>query len=126
MTETGPDRICTWCGATVGFRQACASCTEGMSKRQDVNTMTPDERADEMQSLIGVLEVPFDMLHKRITELVGRNVWTHELADPHSLVREIREQKPASIGDVVNKAQELMGDKPVIVAVISENGHSRE
>jgi hypothetical protein len=63
----------------------------------------------ELEQWIGPLEVPFDLLHARIERLVGRPVWTHELANPEALVREIRAGKLIPFSEVVTKlGKELM------------------
>ena len=49
------------------------------------------ERANELPRVIGILEVDFSLLHAWIEKLVGRPVWTHELATPEHLVAEIED-----------------------------------
>lgn len=109
----GKQRICHICGTVC--TDACPTCTAAFKHRRDATTMTAEERAVELESLVGVLEIDFDKLHQRITELVGRDVWTHELAHPENLVAEIRRGVPASIGDVLDQFAEHFHDKPIIV-----------
>lgn len=97
---------------------ACPGCGERMAR--PVETMTGDERADELQHWGDtVMTVDFDKLHKRIEELVGRPVWTHELGSqtwPH-LIREARTQEhPVDLeAHVIGSLDQVAGTKPVIV-----------
>ena len=57
---------------------ACPECEQMMAR--PVEEMSHDERADELQHWSDtVLTVEFPKLHKRIEQLVGRPVWTHEV-----------------------------------------------
>ncbi len=73
-------RTCHTCNSRMLVTEWCATCEEAIQKRPDPATMTPDERAAEMEDLFGSLEVPFHLLHARIEALVGRPVFTHEFA----------------------------------------------
>lgn len=58
----------------------CALCVINFANAPDADAMTPDERVAEFDShLTHVLTVPFETLHVRIVDLVGRDVFTHEL-----------------------------------------------
>lgn len=60
--------------------------------------------------------MPFDTFHKAVEEWLGRPVWTHEFACAWELLAEGHgESKARDISDVINKLQELVGDKPIIV-----------
>jgi hypothetical protein len=74
--------------------------------------MTAEERATEFELLCGVLETSWEMLQKRVEELVGRSIWSHEFAYPDLLLAEIRSGKPASFQDVVEK---IPASKRIIV-----------
>ncbi len=74
--------------------------------------MTAEERAAEFEWWGNILTIPFNDLHQRIEELVGRSVWTHELAYPEQLIQEIRTGRQASISDVLDK---IPSDLPVVV-----------
>ena len=89
-------RICHLCESEVKAAEWCQSCVEAMPKRPNAASMTKKERADELRSLRGPLEVPFHVLHGRVEELVGRPVLTHEWADPEALCNEILQGKRAS------------------------------
>lgn len=96
---------------------ACPECVTAMQR--SVATMTADERADELQHWGDiVLTVEFDVLHKRIEELVGRSVWTHEMASSlfPNLVREARSQEhPVDLeAHVIGSLDQIAGTKPVI------------
>lgn len=104
-------RTCSRCG-TPDLTTACPRCTEEWENRRDAAEMTADERLAEFQSWRPVLEIDFDKLHKRIEELVGRPVWTHELARPELLDHEIATGEQPGMEGVLAK---LPADKSVIV-----------
>jgi len=81
--------------------------------------MTPEERVAEFEMWEGPLEIPIRMLHKRLEELVGRPIWTHELGtDGCELLKaEILSNRQATAADVLNKIPE---GKPVIVVEVSD------
>jgi hypothetical protein len=57
----------------------------------------------------------FEHIHKRIEELVGRSVWTHELLFEDELCEEIRTGVRPSMDDIVMRMQMAAGpDKPVL------------
>lgn len=63
-----------------------------------------------------LLCMPFNVFHKAVEEWLGRPVWTHEFVSPEELITEGHcESYTRNMGDVIGKAQELMGDKPVII-----------
>lgn len=68
----------------------CPDCVEAFANRRNPNTMTGDERAAEFDFWGPILTIPMGDLHQRIDELVGRNTWTHELANPDRLREEAR------------------------------------
>jgi hypothetical protein len=108
-------RTCTHCG-TEGLTEACPRCTEEWEHRRDVTEMTPEERLAEFRAWDGVLEIDFSKVHKRIEELVGRPVWTHELGTsgiPY-LEHEILTGQHPSMAGVLAK---LPADKAVAVVV---------
>ncbi len=86
----GDTRICHICGTETGAKASCPTCVAAFSDRPPVLLMTIDERRTELAQWLGVLEIPFDLVHERIEELVGRPVQAYEMASPRSLVREIR------------------------------------
>lgn len=90
----------------------CQPCMEAFEARKYVAEMTVEERIAELQALENQLTIPFDNLHQRITELMGRPVWTHELADPEQLYEEIREGRAVGINEVIAK---LPQDKVIVI-----------
>jgi hypothetical protein len=89
----------------------CAGCVADFEGRRHADDMTGDERAAEFERWCGILTIPFDKLHQRIEELVGRPVFTHELAGhaavsllieeartrDHPSWQEIKEKIPAHV-----------------------------
>jgi len=70
----------------------------------------------EFQLVENLLCMPFDVFHKAVEEWLGRPVWTHEFASPEELLAEGHgENHTRSMEDVIKKAQELIGDKPIII-----------
>jgi ferredoxin len=104
------ERVCTRCGTRCV--EACPTCTAEWEDRSDAASMSPEERVAEFESWGSVLEIDFPKLHKRIEELVGRPVWTHELARPELLRHEILTGDHPTLEGVMAK---LPADKPVIV-----------
>ncbi len=94
-------RICHMCGAEcIAW---CDRCFEAFETRTPAGEMSADERANELIAWGGPVEIPFPSIHKRIGELVGRPVWTHELAYFDALVAEVRSGNRASFAEVVGK-----------------------
>lgn len=75
----------------------CPDCMEAFENRRDASTMTPEERASEFEWWGSMLTIPFSDLHKRIEELAGRSVWTHELANPEQIIAAIRSGQQAKM-----------------------------
>jgi hypothetical protein len=74
--------------------------------------MTVAERVEAFRAIPQQLTIPFKSLHQWITEIMGRDVWTHELAWPDKLIAELESGQEASFAEVINK---LPPDKPIIV-----------
>lgn len=66
----------------------------------------------------------FSDLHKRIEELVGRPVWTHEMAFPAMLYEEIRTGKKGSAfgKSLVEATKRTKGKKALIITPSKEEG----
>ena len=96
----------------------CASCVTDMSA--PVPT-TAEGRAEELNHWYGPLTVTFSHLHERIESLMGRSVWTHELADKDSLLTEIMNGDPATMDDILKKIPE---EKRIVVVVNEEGGQA--
>ena len=111
MTDT---RTCHFCGSVVGARERCQTCIDAFPNRRDVKTMTVPERIEELKGWFGVLEIDFRLMHQRIEELMGRPVWTGEIAYPDSLFRELESGERATLADVIDKVPH---DKELFVVV---------
>ncbi len=108
-------RTCHICGERCD--SWCPICTANFENRRDAEAMTGDERAAEMELWFGPLEVEFDLVHKRLEELVGRPVWTHELGlNSEGLIEESRTRKAATFQEVID----LIPPEKRIVVVIDE------
>jgi hypothetical protein len=106
MAET---RVCHICETVVGKREFCPRCIAWVDTLPDPHTMTPDERAAEMELWGGVLEIPFHKVHARIEALAGRPVWTHELAESNfaRLLEDVRNNtgvSPVSYDEALTRA----------------------
>jgi hypothetical protein len=53
------------------------------------------------------------MLQRRVEELVGRSIWSHEFAYPEMIAKEIRSGKLASFDDVLGK---IPANKTIVVS----------
>jgi len=96
-----------------GLPFGCSECRAALASAPDPTTMTPQERADELTSLLDTPDYAgFDVVWKRVDELVGRGTMTHELAYPEYLVHEILTSTVPSIEGIIAK---FPPDKPVIV-----------
>jgi hypothetical protein len=67
-------------GTDCTMGECCPDCMEALANRRNPDEMTGEERAAEFRWWGDILTVPFSDLHQRIQELVGRPVWTHEMA----------------------------------------------
>ena len=93
-------RTCTRCGtSTVSW---CPVCSSEFESRRPASEMSAEERVREYRSW-GVCEIEFSKIHRRIEELVGRSVYTHELAFPDALVAEIERGVSADLPEILNK-----------------------
>jgi len=95
-------RTCHICG-TEELTGECPKCRENFESRQAADSMSIKDRVAELRLLSGPLEIEFDLVHQRIEELVGRPVWTHELANFEQLVDEVRSGETATFADVMGK-----------------------
>ena len=74
--------------------------------------MSVEERVAEIQSMRGPMEIPFDKIHLRFEELMGRAVFTHELAWLDDLIAELRRGSLATFDEIVDK---LPAEKLIVV-----------
>lgn len=99
-----------------GLTYGCPGCIAD-ADGPDPATMTGDERAAEvLRWLHGPMTIDMDLLHKRIEQLVGRPVWTHEMATDRIAEEARTWQHPADLeAHVIGSLDQLAGTKPVIV-----------
>lgn len=82
--------VCYWCGSPDrDERNFCADCTNGLPKLPPGREMTYDEREKELDFYYygrgQVLMVPMDVLHGRLSAIVGCNLFTHQLIEAPAL-----------------------------------------
>lgn len=106
-------RTCHICGTVSD--SWCPTCVAAFPHRRDAATMAPEERLAEFDQH-RILEIPFDLLHRRIEELVGRPVWTHELASRNieRLRTEILSGEQPTMAQIVEKGP---AEKRVVVEI---------
>jgi hypothetical protein len=114
-------RTCSWCGAEV--TQACPHCTEWIFGLPDTDSMTIRERAEELWDWLTKrdrLEIEFELVHHRISNLVGRPVFTHELAESlfPLLIEEVCSGNEIALKDIFDKVNELR-NPPQITAIVT-------
>ena len=104
-------RLCHIHKQPVGRQNPCPQCVSDMESRPPREDMTAEDRMREMRSLAGPLEVDFQLLHARIEELVGRPVWTHEMAAWDELVQENAQadRRAPDLVDIVSKIPPHIG-----------------
>lgn len=105
-------RTCHICGTECQPKEYCPKCVEAFPSRKPANEMSVAERLAELRLLKGPVEIPFANIHQRIEELVGRPVWTHELAFYDSLFAEVESGATTTLDDVIGKIPE---EKRVVV-----------
>jgi hypothetical protein len=87
--------------------------------------VTPQERADEVQRLLHASGATllaggyrtFADVHKRIGELVGRDVYNHELVEPDRLCREILTGERPTLDDILGVLRRHVAPGAQIVVV---------
>lgn len=105
-------------GAALTVRGECSGCNDDLDQRPAPEAMSGDERAEEVRSL---MEEPnayiFSEVHRRMESLVGRSVWTHEMARSEHLIAEARTWKhPADLeAHVIGSLDQIAGTKPVLI-----------
>lgn len=74
---------CPWHGFTIepDNDDGCPVCLRDYrDDARDPATMTPDERVAQVERLCGIVTVAVPVLLERLNQLVGRPVYTHEIA----------------------------------------------
>ena len=117
------NRKCHFCQTECEDGKPCPTCVAAFPTRRPVISMTVKERLAELKLWFGVAEIDFQMIHQRIEELVGRPVWTHELAAPELLYAELTSGAPATFEEVVEK---FPAELPVIILNTEEQGDGTE
>lgn len=95
----------------VGSEVGCDECNNFLQFAPNPKMMTGEERAEELAGWMNrkKLSVPFTRLHDRVAALVGRDLWTHEMANPEPLIEEARNwQHPENLNA---HAVETLSDK---------------
>ena len=99
-----------------GVPFGCATCTEELAARPLASDMTPFDRALELRFLLDQPStVSFNLIHKRVEDLMGRGVMTHEFALPKELEAEILGETEAPAPGALEKLERLAPGKPVII-----------
>lgn len=93
------ERICSRCGSIA--IEECPECLEEYLHRKDVKLMAIDERVKEFQSW-KKCEIYFDKIHKRLEELVGRPIWTHEFGRWDEIIEEIKSGKHPTLEEILD------------------------
>lgn len=100
----------------------CPQCLAWFAAPPDPVTMTPEEREAEMERHGGTLTVPFDVVHRRVEQLLGRTVQAFEFADLPRLRREARERPARELSDreQVQRLAERVGGRRVVVREVEQ------
>ena len=94
--------------------EACKGCMD------IINSEVPESLEDRLAELrmwffdIDILTVEFNDLHERIQKLMGRPVWTHELASPQDLIHELETNQRIGIEEIAQKAADYVGKDNVV------------
>lgn len=116
-------RTCHLCGTVCGKAAFCQTCVANFPNRRSADDMAPAERGGELVALFGVLEMPFDLVHQRIEELVGRPVWTHEMGlNKDGLIAEARGARHATMDEIVGQ----LAQTGKLVIVLTEDGRQTQ
>lgn len=113
----------------LGLPFGCPAHLAEMEQAPDPVVMTGDERAEEVtKHLCSPMFVPMDLIHQRIEALVGRPVWTHEMARAEHLAEEARTwQHPVDLeAHVIGSLDQMAGNRPVIIARVGEQSDGTE
>ena len=110
-----PERTCSRCGHLAAEDRECPACAEWFETRPDAAAMTPDERVAEFESW-RVCEIDFNKIHRRIEELVGRPVWTHEIGLNRAGLREEARVRTGELPTVEKLVEGIPAENLVIVS----------
>ena len=100
-------------------RGDCPDCNRDIEGRRSRDDMTGDERAEEVRALLhDPSAYRMDDIHKRLEDLVGRPVWTHEFVTDTWLMEKARGvlPHPKDLHQHALESLEAIADgKPIIV-----------
>jgi hypothetical protein len=88
----------------------CPACVSEFENRQQPATQA--ERIAAFRTIPDQLTIPFSDIHQWMTEIMGRDVFTHEFARPDLLLAELEDGHTATLNEVLGK---LPADKPIIL-----------
>ena len=80
-----------------------------------------EKRVEEVRKIFFLTDsneyegVPFREVHKKLEELMGRPVWTHEFAFPTMLIEELEHGRPMEAFE--KSVEAIAREKPVIMVV---------
>ena len=116
---------CPWHGFTIepDNDDGCPICLRDYrDDARDPRQMTPDERVAQIERLCGMVTVAVPVVLQRLSQLVGRPVYTHEIALRYDdLLDEARRRTGITPMDEVVGSLEATG-KPVIRIDVDEDG----
>jgi hypothetical protein len=115
-------RVCHMCLAGVEDGRFCPVCTSKYKKLKSAAGLTATERRTEMELLYGPLEIPFELVHARFEQLLGRPVFTHEMADSAKLLTEVGTLDKPSMDDIMAG---LAGKTVIMIPSVGEYGNPR-
>lgn len=102
MDETPTTYECPHHKTTQARGECCSACVDGFDTRRKADEMTGEDRRAEMLRM-GIMTMPFDKIHQRIEELVGRPVWTHEMGlNWAGLVEEAASRKAPTMQEIID------------------------
>lgn len=108
-------RTCRVCGTMAGELEECAGCLDAFHARRDPATMTADERVAEMNRLKGPTGIFLTRIMQRFGELVGREVFHHEVTLNYDGLTEearVRSGVPPSADEILEL---IPGSKRIVV-----------
>ena len=118
--EENIPRVCTRCSSIVNFAQVCEKCYDFFIHAPKYEEMTNDERADEILSW-EFAEIGFAETYTRIQELLGRELFKHELytecGGVQALALEARGGAPLGMLGIFAKVLLIPGDETVPIFV---------
>lgn len=105
-------RFCHICKSEVADHEWCSTCQKNFDERRDADTMSLEERIEELKQIAVVpFEIPLSKVHQRLEELMQRPVWVHELGDPNALCMELTTGKRTGMAALVEKIRELQDEE---------------